>query len=118
MNDDFNTPMALAVLFEMAAELNRERTAAGEAEFLAAASILGLLGKPLDEVRRTALRGSGAADQADEAIDDAWIEQQIQARRDAKAARDFAGADAIRQQLLDKGVVLEDSRAGTTWRRQ
>lgn len=118
MDDDFNTPMALAAVFDMAAELNRNRTTEGEAEFHAAAAVLGLLGKPLDEVRRGALRGteSQVSDSQSE-TEDAWIEAQIQARQAAKAARDFAGADAVRQDLLTRGIVLEDSRAGTTWRR-
>lgn len=119
MDDDFNTPMALAALFDMAAELNKARSPDAEQTFHAAANVLGLLGKPFDLVRRTALRGSMAADAdaGDETTDDAWIESQILARAQAKADRDFSLADQIRQDLLAKGIVLEDTRAGTSWRR-
>ncbi len=126
MNDDFNTPMALAALFDMAAELNRDRSDAAAADFAAASAVLGLVDKPLDLVRRTGLRGPARLGMAGESTgttattqaSDSWIESRIAARQAAKAARDFAGADAIRDELLAHDVVLEDSRSGTTWRRQ
>ncbi len=112
MDDDFNTPEALAVLFELAGELNRTRAPATEALLRALAGVLGLLGQPVGDVRRSALRGRDGA-----VLDDAAIEARIEARSQAKRARDFATADSIRAELLAAGVVLEDGAAGTTWRR-
>jgi cysteinyl-tRNA synthetase len=104
MNDDFNTPVAVAVLFELAAEANR--TASVEA-----ASLLKALGATLGVLQqspRTYL-------QAGNTLDEASIAERIEARNAAKKARDFALADQIRQDLLAQGVVLQDSPSGTTW---
>ncbi|WP_347554063.1 cysteine--tRNA ligase [Robbsia sp. KACC 23696] len=120
MNDDFNTPIALSILFEMAAELNRTKAAPLAQNLRALAAVLGLLGR----LPRAFLQGAQPADApgADAAeggaLDTAYIEAQIAARKAAKQAKDFAGADAIRQQLLDAGVALEDRPGGLTdWRR-
>ena len=115
MDDDFNTPVALSVLFELATELNRKREAALEARLRALAGVLGLLGRDPEEARRSGLLGSDAAQAS--GAGDAQIEQAVAARAAAKKARDFAEADRIRAELLAKGVVLEDGPAGTTWRR-
>jgi cysteinyl-tRNA synthetase len=115
MDDDFNTPEAMAALFDLAAELNRTRSAALEVQLRALAGVLGLLQRPLAEVRRSGLQGRAAAAQA--GLDDAAIQARIVARAQAKKARDFATADGIRAELLQQGVVLEDTAAGTTWRR-
>jgi len=115
MDDDFNTPEAMAALFDLAAELNRTRSAALEVQLRALAGVLGLLQRPLAEVRRGGLQGRAAAAQA--GLDDAAIQARIVARAQAKKARDFATADGIRAELLQQGVVLEDTAAGTTWRR-
>ncbi len=111
MDDDFNTPEALAVLFELVRELNRVRSEdASKALPLAAllrklGGILGILqGEP------EAFLKSGAD------VDEAWIQSMIDQRVDAKKNRDFAEADRIRDELASKGVILEDSREGTTWR--
>ena len=117
MNDDFNTPEALAVLFELAREVNRADKAGNPA---AAAGLAGrlrelaaILGLLQDDPQRF-LQGQGAVD----GLTDIQIESRIQARQDAKTNGDFSGADRIRAELLALGIILEDSRQGTTWRRQ
>jgi len=101
--DDLNTPGALAGLHALAdAALAGDSAAA--AGLRAAGAVLGLF----DATPRAWFQGSGDA---------AAIEARIEARRAARAARDFAQADAIRRALEEEGILLEDSAAGTTWRR-
>lgn len=112
MNDDMNTPIAVSVLFEMANEVNRTGDSGLAARLKALAQVLGLLGRTAQ-----AFHHAGVGEQV-EGLDEAAIQTLIDARAQAKADRDFAKADAIRQQLLDNGVVLEDKRGGATeWRR-
>lgn len=118
MSDDFNTAEALAVLFEIARDINRALQSGelAEAGLLAAVlnhlgSILGLLQqKPQDFLQ-------SAADEVEASMVEADILAAIEARKQAKANKDYAGADKIRQDLLAQGVALEDSKEGTTWRR-
>jgi len=124
MNDDFNTPMAISVLFEMAAELNRTKSAALADALRALAGILGLLVRTPRAFLQAAQPagagdGGGAEEKAiDGALDVPAIEARIAARKAAKQAKDFAHADAIRQALLEAGVALEDRPGGITdWRR-
>jgi cysteinyl-tRNA synthetase len=104
MNDDFNTPVAFAVMFELAAEVNRTRSPEVAALLKALGATLGLL----QQIPRTFL-------QAGNTLDEASIAQRIEARNAAKKARDFALADQIRKELLAGGIVLQDSPNGTTW---
>jgi cysteinyl-tRNA synthetase len=104
MDEDFGTPEAIAVLFELAGEVNRTKSAETAGLLKALAASLGILqGDP-----RAFL-------QAGSTLDDATIQARIDARSAAKAAKNFAEADRIRQELLEQGIVLKDSPTGTTW---
>ena len=122
MDDDFNTPVALAVLFDLAREVNKARDIEPEMAKSLAASLkqLGALLGLLQDDPDAFLKG-GVGDIAVEngAGSDAEIEQQIQARIDAKKAKNWALADQIRDGLKAQGVILEDSPDGSTrWRRE
>jgi len=109
MDDDFNTPEAVAVLFDLANELNKSQSAADAGLLKSLAGVIGLLQRePVDFLQ------AGSADSE-------WtperIEAAIVARAAAKKGKQFAEADRIRDELKAAGVVLEDSAAGTTWRR-
>ncbi len=112
LNDDLNTPLAIAELHALAKQLNKasaEDKPQLKARIIAAGDLLGILGQDPEEW----LQG----DAAEDAISAKEIEVLIQERVDAKANRDFARADEIRDSLLLQGVVLEDSREGTQWKR-
>lgn len=107
MNDDFNTPVAMSVLFDLARELNKTKSPALATTLKYLASFLGLLQENPDGF----LQG--------ESDDDTTIETQIQARIDAKLAKNWALADQIRDELKAQNIILEDSPDGSTrWRRE
>lgn len=116
MDDDFNTPKAMAVLFELVTELNiavrENRVEAGQlaAQLKRLAGILGLLQQDPDSF----LKGE---DKEGELSSDA-IEVLIQQRAQAKKDRDFAAADGIRDELAAQGIILKDTREGTSWFRE
>jgi cysteinyl-tRNA synthetase len=109
MDDDFNTPEAVAVLFDLAAEVNRSQSTEAAAQLKALAGALGLLGRDAQEFLQGMANEGG--------LNDAAISAQIDARITAKKAKNFAEADRIRKELLEAGIVLEDTAQGTTWRR-
>jgi cysteinyl-tRNA synthetase len=117
MNDDFNTPVAVAVLFELATRVNSERDAVIAAAFArqlkALAAVLGLLQR---EPRAFLQDVQGSAGEAGLAVAD--IEAKIAARVAAKQSKNYAEADRIRAELLEAGIALEDKPGGSTeWRR-
>ena len=103
MDDDFNTPEAIAALFDLAGRVNAgEKRLAGQLRALG--GVVGILQRSAEEFFQGGLDATA-------------IEAMIRAREEARKRRDFAEADRIRKELLAQGVVLEDSSRGTTWRR-
>ncbi|MGA8049174.1 MAG: cysteine--tRNA ligase [Burkholderiales bacterium] len=108
MDDDFATPEALAVLFDLANEINRGRTELAP-QLRALGGVLGILQRDAQAFLRGGPSGT---------MDDAEIERRIAHRAAMKAKKDYVAADAERRLLEEAGVVLEDGPSGTTWRRK
>ena len=115
MDDDFNTPEAISVLFHLAHEINRlrgpdpSRARTLAATLRALGGVLGLLGADPDAWLRGAATGEGP--------DDSEIEAMIARRAEARTRKDWTEADRLRDELIAAGVVLEDGAQGTVWRR-
>lgn len=110
MDDDFNTPEAIAALFDLVRAVNKAEGAeqaalAGQLRYLA--GVLGCL-----QSEPEAFLQSGAD------VDEAWIQEMISKRTEAKKAKDFATADQVRDELLAQGIVLRDGPEGTSWSKQ
>jgi cysteinyl-tRNA synthetase len=108
MNDDFGTPEAIAVLFDLATEVNSGQRQLG-GQLRALGGVLGLLGRDSDDF----LQGGSAGGLTREAI-----EKLITDRASARKRKDFAEGDRIRKSLEEKGIILEDNAGRTTWRRR
>ena len=110
MNDDFNTPIAIAVLFDLATEVNRHHSSTMARQLRGLGAVLGLLERDPQSFLKGASVAGGLAD--DE------VATQIASRAQAKKDKNFAEADRIRGALLEQGIVLEDKPGGVTeWRR-
>ena len=115
MDDDFNTPEAMAVLFDLAREINRAKTDDIDkarqlaADLIALGGVLGIL----QQTPEAFLKSSSSGDEGD----DARIDQLIVERNQARADKNWARADEIRDQLQAEGIVLEDKAGETVWRR-
>jgi cysteinyl-tRNA synthetase len=110
MDDDFNTPEAVAALFDLANEANRTASMALKRQLRALAGLLGILGRESGQFLQSP---AGPAAQ----VSDARIESLIRERNEARRSKNFRRADEIRDELLRDGIVLEDGSDGTSWRR-
>ncbi len=106
MDEDFNTPEAMAVLFELASEVNKSKSAELAGLLKALGNVVGLLQR-LPEVF---LRGESSSDEEK-------IDSLVMARQEAKLKKNFTEADRIRDELKAAGIILEDGPQGTSWRR-
>lgn len=119
MNDDFNSSTAISVLFGLVRDINKaikaedlESAWQWAQQLKALAQVLNILQQPVSQFLQAVI-----GDKTDDNLTDTTIDGLIIERAEAKANKDFARADEVREQLKEAGIELEDSRAGTTWRR-
>lgn len=113
MNDDFNTPEAIAILFDLASEVNKSGSTQKAALLKQLGDVLGLLQQnPKDYLQQRVAASN------EETFSPELIEQMILQRLNARKAGNYTEADALRKKLLASGIILEDGVQGTTWRRQ
>lgn len=118
MDDDFNTPEAVAVLFELASEVNRSQSARLAGQLKGLGGVLAVLQREPQAFLQGTRTVTADFDAAYIVNVEAFVAERIDARNAAKAAKNFAEADRIRKELLDQGIVLEDKPGGKTeWRR-
>lgn len=120
MDDDFNTPEAMAVLFDLANEVNKTKSLESATLLKNLGGVLGLLQRDASEflqgtVQAPSIQAEGK--ELVEMLDSRMIDSKILERIEAKKTKNFAEADRIRKELADAGIVLEDTPLGTTWRR-
>jgi cysteinyl-tRNA synthetase len=109
--DDLNAPNAMAALFTFITRMNAEldRRGSDKGALSRAREAFSTMDGVLDIVPDREVADAGLAE---------WVEERLVARKEARAARDFGEADRIRRELLDKGIVIEDGPAGTTWKQR
>jgi len=124
MNDDFNTPKALAVLFDLARRLNSGETAlaptlktlGGRLGLLQQEPATWIKGKPAILEPRQIIGDFRVEAELSFALSESEIEARIAERAEAKAAKDYARADAIRAELAAQGIIIKDTAGGVEWR--
>ncbi len=125
MDDDFNTPEAMAVLFDLANEVNKTKSPETAGLLKNLASVIGLLQRNSNDFLQGAIATDVGISASSSTISGVGaviyselnIEEMIGARIEAKKSKNFAEADRIRKELADAGIILEDTPQGTTWRR-
>ncbi|MDP2246976.1 MAG: cysteine--tRNA ligase, partial [Nitrosomonadales bacterium] len=124
MDDDFNTPEAMAVLFDLVKEVNSSKSAEVAGQLKALGNLLGLLNSEPQVFLQQTIKPELFTNintfyeaTVTQGLSTQQIDEMIVFRAEAKKAKNFAEADRIRKELSDQGVILEDSPQGTTWRR-
>ena len=118
MDDDFNTPEAMAVLFDLANEVNKTKSLESASLLKNLAGVIGLLQANPDSFLKGLNTAAGSYSSSNSIEDyEKQVEELIVKRIEAKKSKNFAEADSIRKDLADAGIILEDTPQGTTWRR-